>query len=554
MTTVNQSSGTIVLGAHRCGTSLATQLIAAMGRELGGEVIPEAEDNPGGYWEHRAVVENHNDFLRAIGHSWSSPLPLEPGVFSGEAASRARERIREIYEADFRGKEQWVLKDPRLCRLLPLWDDVLSLKGLQIGFLHVIRSPIAAAASLEKRDGMRLEASLVLWLRHMIEAERATRDRSRLWIATEELASNPAAQASRLASWLDGDSGTAGLNIKNLVETVFRPDFLHHKQDHDDPMLRDFPWITDVSRELFSWADMEQPSGRTTLDRVFVELSTADRLLIGHPLAAHQSSQREERVALREAVEDFHRSLTVMRDEVAVHRDEDEHLRQTITAMREETATHRDETDHLRTLVGELQHLVARIENKHAELLSRSLDLTREIEKKHLEQTKELHQAREDAQSLATELANLRTAYEELANNHHSLAGHLPRLKEEIQNKDDEITRAGDHITKLEEEIRLRDSEISRAGDHIAAVEAALGRATEEKITLEAEHAHLLRLNNDFRLKLESAAHINRSNRETLETMTNQLSWRITAPLRKVRGLFPSRSSIPPKDHSSRND
>lgn len=553
MTTVNHSSGTFVLGAHRCGTSVATQLIAAMGHDLGGEVVPAAEDNPGGYWEHRAVVETHNDFLRSIGHSWSSPLPLEPGVFSGEAASRTRKRIREVFETDFRDKEQWVLKDPRLCRLLPLWDEVLNLKDLQVRFVHVIRSPIAAAASLEKRDGMRLEASLVLWLRHMIEAERATRDRNRLWIAMEELASNPGTQASRLAAWLDGDSGTASQDIKDLVDTIFRPDFFHHRQAYDDPALSDFPWVADVCRELSSWTEVENPSGQTTLDRVFVEISIADRLMIGHPLAAHQSSQREERLGLREEIEDFHHTLTTLREEAAAHRHEGDHLRHSVTAMREEVATHRNETDHLRTLVGELQQMIARTENKHAELLSRSLCLTAEIEKKHLEQTKELHCAREDAQRLGTELTTLHTAFEELENNHQSLAGHLPRLKEEIQNKDTEITRAGDHFTNLEEAIHARDSEITRAGAHITEVEAALERAAEEKIALKAGQAQLLGLIDELRLDLERTESARQSTQEALNSMTNQLSWRVTAPLRKVRGLMSPTPKPSPDTHIDRD-
>lgn len=531
---------------------MATQLIAALGHDLGGEVIPAAEDNPGGYWEHRAVVENHDDFFRAIGHSWSSPLPLDPGVFSGEAASRARKRIREIFEADFRDKERWVLKDPRLCRLLPLWDDIVALKTLKVRFAHVIRSPIATAASLETRDGMRLEASLVLWLRHVMEAERATRDRNRLWIATEELASNTAAQVSRLADWLGREPRLTGTEITNLAGTIFRPENLHHTQDNNDPKLQDFPWVTDVSRELFSWAETENPSGRTTLDRVFDEISTADRLLIGHPLAAHQSSQREERVALRQEVENFHQSLTVLRDEVAVHRQESDHLRESVTTLHEEVATHRVEGDHLRSLVGELQHMIARVENKHTELLSRSLDFTREIEQKHLNQTEDLKEVQEEARRFLAELENLRTARARLEQENHDLKEHLNLFEEEIRSKDSEINRSDHHVTNLEEEICARDTEIVQAGRHITSVEAELARTLADKKALDAAHDHLVQLNADLHLQLEEMEQDKHSTQEALENMANQLSWRVTAPLRKIRGLFPAKASTPPTGHRRR--
>ncbi len=538
MKATETSSGTIILGPHRCGTSLVARLIAGMGHDLGGDLVPAAQDNPEGFWEHRGVVECHNGFLRTIGRSWSDPLPLDQSVFSGAEAAAARGRIEEIFDRDFRGKRQWALKDPRLCRLLPLWDGVLNSQGVTIRFVHVVRSPIAAAASLEKRDGMRLEASLVLWLRHLIEAERSTRDHRRLWIAVESIESDPVAQASRLAAWLEENSDESGRDIKALINSSFHPDLLHHTATPDEPVLSDFPWVTDVYRELSSWTTAEDPSGHGILDRVLAEISTADRLMIGHPLAAHQSSQREERLRLREEIEDFHLSVTTMRTEVATHRNEGDQLRRSVTSMREEVSTHRQETDHLRSLIGELQQLVARVENKHAELLSRSLGLTSEIEKKYLEQTKEFREVQKDAQRLETDLATLHTAYEELETNHHSLAGHLPLLEEEIQNKDSEITRAGRHITNLEKEIRNRDSEITRASQHITNLENALAQATSEKATLDAEQARLHGLINQLEKELDRSQETCGSTLKALDAMTNQLSWRMTAPLRRIRELL----------------
>ncbi len=391
MKATETSSGTIILGSHRCGTSLVTRMIVGMGHDLGGELVPAAQDNPEGYWEHRGVVETHNRFLRAVGRSWSDPLPLEPNVFSGAEAAAARSHINEIFERDFRGNPHWVLKDPRLCRLMPLWDDVLNAEGLKVGFVHVVRSPIAVAASLEKRDGMRLEASLVLWLRHLIEAERSTRGQRRLWVALENIESDPMSQASRLAAWLDEKSDKSGQDIEALIASIFQPDLIHNTQADDDPTLNDFPWVADVYRTLSSWTTAEDSSGYRILNRILAEISIADRLMIGHPLAAHQSAQREERLKLGAEIEDFDRSLNTMRLEIA---------------------THRQETDHLRSLVGELQQLVARVENKHAELLSRSLDLTSEIERKHLEQTKELREVQKGAQRLEADLDRSRESRE----------------------------------------------------------------------------------------------------------------------------------------------
>ncbi|MEN8162533.1 MAG: hypothetical protein ABFS37_00250 [Acidobacteriota bacterium] len=535
------SSGTIILGPHRCGTSLITRLVAGMGHDLGGDLIPAAEDNPEGYWEHREVVESHNNFLRAVGRSWSDPLPFDSGVFSGAAASRTRDRIMRIFESDFLNKEKWALKDPRLCRLLPLWDDVLATECGSFRFVHVVRSPLAAAASLEKRDRINLEASLVLWLRHVIEAEQATRGKNRLWIALENIASDPVADVSRLAAWLDESSDETDRDIEALIAAVFRPDLLHKTETDADRTLKDFPWVAEVSRVLSSWATAEDPAQYKALDRVLAEISTADRLLIGHPLAAHQSRQREERLVFREEIEDFHQSVVTMRAEVATHRDETGHLLQSVTTMREEVSTGRQETDHLRSLIAELQQMVVRVENKHAELLSRSLDLTSEIEKKHLEQTKELHEAREMARNHKKDLEALHATYEELATNHHSLAGHLPILEEAILKKDSEITRVGRHITHLEETMQNKAAEITVAGDHITELEEALERAWKEKTVYESEQTRLHGMIQQLEQELDRSREAFQSKAETLHTMTNQLSWRLTAPLRTIRGLMSRR-------------
>ncbi len=485
MKTSETSSGTIILGPHRCGTSLVTSLIAGMGHDLGGEIIPAEKANPEGYWEHRGVVENHNNFLRAVGRSWSDPLPLDPSVFSGTEATAARGHIKEIFDRDFRGKRLWVLKDPRLCRLLPLWDEVLNSKDVAIRFVHVVRSPIAAAASLEKRDGMRLETSFVLWLRHLIEAELATRRYDRLWVALENIASDPIAQVSRLAAWLNENSNKPGQDIETLVASVFRPDLLHNKATPDEPVLNDFPWVTDLYRELSSWTATEDPSQRKILDRILAEISTADRLMIGNPLAAHQSFQREERLVFRGTIEDFQRSTHTMRVEIS---------------------THRQETEQLRSQVGDLQHLVTRIETKHAELLSRSLDLTSEIEKKYIRQTEEFHEVQKNVQRLETDLATLHTARD--------------LLEEKIRDKDQEITQAGHKITDLE---------------------AILGQVTSDNAAFEVEKANLAGLVNHLEQELDRSQKAWQLTSNTLNVMTRQLSWRITAPLRAIRGFLPSR-------------
>ncbi|MEM6794456.1 MAG: hypothetical protein AAF725_10780, partial [Acidobacteriota bacterium] len=161
-----RSRGIIVLGMHRAGTSTITSVLANLGFELPGEPIPAGWDNPKGYWEPREVVETHDAFLHAIHRSWSDPRPLHPRHFEGSAAKTAVESLRRFAEQAVLPCSQWVLKDPRMCRLLPLWRPLLEAERVDLHVLLIIRSPLAVAASLQKRDGFSTEKSLLLWLRH----------------------------------------------------------------------------------------------------------------------------------------------------------------------------------------------------------------------------------------------------------------------------------------------------------------------------------------------------------------------------------------------------
>src|SRR5438552_705120 len=72
-----------------------------------------------------------------------------------------------------------VLKDPRICRFVPFWLDVLGEIGAQPRIVIPVRSPLDVAESLKLRNGFSSSKSLLLWLRHTLDAEAETRKLSR---------------------------------------------------------------------------------------------------------------------------------------------------------------------------------------------------------------------------------------------------------------------------------------------------------------------------------------------------------------------------------------
>jgi hypothetical protein len=119
-----------------------------------------------------------------------------------------------------------LIKDPRQCRLLPLWNVLLAQRPFQVAVVLVVRQPEAVAASLVSRDQLPLERALLLWLSHTLEAERETRHLPRLVLSYEQLLQEPAAVVQRCQQLAVIPTTTPAAD---LLDTWIRPDLNHHQ-------------------------------------------------------------------------------------------------------------------------------------------------------------------------------------------------------------------------------------------------------------------------------------------------------------------------------------
>jgi len=186
MSTLNNRA-ILVLGMHRSGTSVFTGVLHRLGIYLSPHMMAAHADNPSGYWEHEEIVEVHDDLLQAFGFHWSEVCPLPENWWLDERTARFREKLRAILLRDFSGKSLWGLKDPRLCRLLPLWLPLLQELRCEPLFVLLGRNPDGIARSLRKRNDFSESKSTLLWLESMIDAERDTRGMTRALATYESL-------------------------------------------------------------------------------------------------------------------------------------------------------------------------------------------------------------------------------------------------------------------------------------------------------------------------------------------------------------------------------
>ena len=212
-----------VLGMHRSGTSMLAGLLEGMGLSAGRDVMGAGAFNPLGHYENMEIVRFHDHVLSALGSRWHDPRPLAARL-RAEAHKRFaawRARLAEILAEQFATGCRAVIKDPRLCRLLPLWEPVISGTGRPV--LLIIRHPAAVAGSLLARDKFSPAKALALWLAYNLEMERETRRYEREFVFYPEFLSDPIPACRHLQQRL----GLGECDVASLLPSRLRSDLCH---------------------------------------------------------------------------------------------------------------------------------------------------------------------------------------------------------------------------------------------------------------------------------------------------------------------------------------
>ena len=220
----------LVLGMHRSGTSALARVLNLLGADLGPSLLPANADNEAGFWEPREIVALHDELLAALGSAWHDPRPLPEDALAGEAVRPFRARLEAILRRDFADAPVVGMKDPRLCRLVPLWREVLTEAGLTPAFALTCRHPDEVAASLAARDGMNPAAARLLWLEHVLAAERDSRGAMRAFVTYDGLLRKGRAEAERLAHELGLAEASTFAAAAPAIEAFLDPGLRHQRQ------------------------------------------------------------------------------------------------------------------------------------------------------------------------------------------------------------------------------------------------------------------------------------------------------------------------------------
>jgi hypothetical protein len=178
----------LVLGCHRSGTSALTRALNLQSATLPKSLMKPQADNPEGFWESKSIVQLNEAFLKTADRSWHDPRPIDLGWFKepGKRLNRI-EQAKKLIAQEFPKGDLLVLKDPRICRLLPIWLTALEQSNIDASALLISRNPLEVAASLDARNQINRNQSNLLWLEHTLPAEKQTRHLPRAFVGFDDL-------------------------------------------------------------------------------------------------------------------------------------------------------------------------------------------------------------------------------------------------------------------------------------------------------------------------------------------------------------------------------
>lgn len=218
----------IVLGMHRSGTSSVTRLLSMAGAYFGApEMATKANaENPKGFWERRDVRAVCDGLLHAGGFDWHRVSGFEPDAIPTEAVDEQRRAFASILD-ELDANRPWVVKEPRLCLLLPLLRPLLTAPVC----IHVTREPLEVAQSVHVRNQIPRQGALALWELYTLHAARASSHVPHVHVRYEDLVDDPMATTSRLVADLAA-LGVDGLVVPPTSEvTDFISPALHRQRE-----------------------------------------------------------------------------------------------------------------------------------------------------------------------------------------------------------------------------------------------------------------------------------------------------------------------------------
>ncbi|WGL17295.1 hypothetical protein PVT68_03095 [Microbulbifer bruguierae] len=266
----HERTAIIVLGMHRSGTSAWTRCLNLIGADLPRHVFGVASGNETGHWEAEKLIEFNNELLKVCGSRWDDWRPINFDSLPRGQLDSYKIKLEKIIREEFGSSDLILIKDPRICRLADIYIDVLSSMGIEPRIVIPYRDPLAVVESLKKRDGMTDHFSVALWLRHLLDAERFSAGKKRVFVSYDELISDTDSIIDDVRYHLELEGTNVDHMTRSEISKFLSPSLRHHMVSIEKidalPIL--LSWAKVIYVQLTETRSGESPKFRVTLKNI----------------------------------------------------------------------------------------------------------------------------------------------------------------------------------------------------------------------------------------------------------------------------------------------
>lgn len=202
-------------------------ILHSLGAALPNNLLGPAYGNPVGHFEPRDFVALNDRILHSLDRTWLDPRPIDPAWFRSRPAYEFVQQIIVEIGRNYGNAPLILIKDPRICRLIPLYLTALDLIDVEPLVILPARPVREVVSSLAARDGLDPNLSELLWLRAVTEAELETRSCPRVWITLDQIIADWRRVAWRVAVRLGIDWSIEPDDAAAEVSSFLKPRLYH---------------------------------------------------------------------------------------------------------------------------------------------------------------------------------------------------------------------------------------------------------------------------------------------------------------------------------------
>lgn len=306
----------LVLGMHRSGTSAIARAINLLGPDMPRNLLGAEAFNRAGHWEPERIVAVNDELLERAGSRWDDWRELDLGELSSRERTRYEDWLRALIDEEFDGSDLFVLKDPRICRLVPFYRELLNFYRTDAVCVLPFRNPIEVCQSLARRDNMTTAYASLVWLRHVLDAEFYSRASERSFVNYHSLLADPVETLRHVERDLDIEFPNDIDESCGELEASLRGDLQHHEASFSD--LRTNGEVSEWVKSTYACllqleSDPQHADAMAMLDHVRTAFNEAARVLGAASFgefARREESYRAETHRLSDAIRAHEAEIT----------------------------------------------------------------------------------------------------------------------------------------------------------------------------------------------------------------------------------------------------